>query len=135
MVDGALFDKLEEIGRRIRGNDKPFGGLQACPFDALLVSTDPQIIVCGDFFQLPPISRPGEPDYKYAFEGEAWPKIFPRDNMSGLTRVFRQKDDTFVALLERMRKGRVTPADQVTLKRCDRKIVYADGIEPVGLSV
>jgi hypothetical protein len=29
MVDGGLFDKLDEIGRQIRGNrDKPFGGIQ-----------------------------------------------------------------------------------------------------------
>jgi len=29
MVDGGLFDKLDEIGREIRGNrDKPFGGVQ-----------------------------------------------------------------------------------------------------------
>lgn len=29
MVDGGLFDKLDEIGRRIRGKrDKPFGGIQ-----------------------------------------------------------------------------------------------------------
>lgn len=28
MIDGRLFDKLEELGRRIRGNSLPFGGLQ-----------------------------------------------------------------------------------------------------------
>ncbi|SRR6266403_4108853 len=29
MVDGGLFDKLDKIGRRIRGNqDEPFGGIQ-----------------------------------------------------------------------------------------------------------
>jgi hypothetical protein len=28
MVDGTLFDKIEQIARNIRGNDKPFGGLQ-----------------------------------------------------------------------------------------------------------
>jgi ATP-dependent DNA helicase PIF1 len=28
MIDGSLFDKLEEIGRIIRGDKTPFGGLQ-----------------------------------------------------------------------------------------------------------
>ena len=28
MVDGGLFDKIEQIARNIRGNNKPFGGLQ-----------------------------------------------------------------------------------------------------------
>ena len=53
--------------------------------------------------------------------------------MSGLTRVFRQKDDTFVKILERMRKGIILPADTAFLRRCERKVVYADNIEPVGL--
>lgn len=53
--------------------------------------------------------------------------------MSGLTTVFRQKDDDFVKLLESMRKGIVTPSHIQMLKRCDRKVIYADNIEPVGL--
>lgn len=28
MVDGALFDKLEEIARLVRVSDQPFGGIQ-----------------------------------------------------------------------------------------------------------
>lgn len=28
MIDGHLFDKLETIARVIRGNKRPFGGLQ-----------------------------------------------------------------------------------------------------------
>lgn len=28
MVDGALFDKLEEIARIVRKSPKPFGGMQ-----------------------------------------------------------------------------------------------------------
>ena len=59
--------------------------------------------------------------------------MFGRENMSGLTRVFRQKEDAFVKILEGMRKGIVRPEDLALLKRCDRKVVYADNIEPVGL--
>lgn len=28
MIDGDLFDKLDEIARRIKKNKKPFGGIQ-----------------------------------------------------------------------------------------------------------
>lgn len=28
MVDGSLFDSLEAIARSLRGNNKPFGGIQ-----------------------------------------------------------------------------------------------------------
>ena len=41
MVDGDLFDKLEQIARTIRNNGRPFGGIQ--------------LVITGDFFQLPPV--------------------------------------------------------------------------------
>lgn len=28
MVDGHLFDKLDYIGKRLRGDSRPFGGIQ-----------------------------------------------------------------------------------------------------------
>lgn len=37
-----LFDKLDEIGRHVRGNSRSFGGIQ--------------LVLCGDFYQLPPVS-------------------------------------------------------------------------------
>ena len=43
MVDAELFDKLEYIAREVRRNQYPFGGIQ--------------LVCCGDFFQLPPVSR------------------------------------------------------------------------------
>jgi len=42
MMEGGFFDKLEFIGRRIRGNTKPFGGIQ--------------VVMTGDFYQLPPVN-------------------------------------------------------------------------------
>ena len=38
MLDGALFDLLEAIARAVRGDERPFGGLQ--------------LVLCGDFFQV-----------------------------------------------------------------------------------
>lgn len=43
MVDGEYFEKIEAVARYIRKNDKPFGGIQ--------------LILCGDFLQLPPIIK------------------------------------------------------------------------------
>jgi len=43
MLDGRVFDKLERLARIIRGNSLPFGGIQ--------------LVVSGDFFQLPPVSN------------------------------------------------------------------------------
>ena len=76
MVDGELFDKLEAIARAVRNNGRPFGGIQ--------------LVITGDFFQLPPV-----PDYssriaKFAFDALTWNTSI--DHTIGLTQVFRQKD-------------------------------------------
>ena len=53
--------------------------------------------------------------------------------MLSLTRVFRQKEDHFVRILETMRKGRIAVEDIAVLNACDRRVIYDDAIEPVGL--
>jgi hypothetical protein len=30
MVDGELLDRVDQIGQKLRGNTRPFGGLQVC---------------------------------------------------------------------------------------------------------
>ena len=44
MVEPKLFTLIEETARVCRGNNEPFGGIQ--------------IIVLGDFLQLPPVEKP-----------------------------------------------------------------------------
>ena len=43
MIDAELFDKLEAIARAVRRSREPFGGIQ--------------LVLCGDFLQLPPVSK------------------------------------------------------------------------------
>jgi ATP-dependent DNA helicase PIF1 len=74
MVEGDLFDKLARIACIMRKNTKPFGGIQ--------------LIVTGDFFQLPPITKGGQ--VKFAFEAQKWTECIQRT--FNLTKVFRQKD-------------------------------------------
>ena len=75
MVDADLFDKLEEIARMIRGDGRPFGGLQ--------------LVITGDFFQLPPVPDSGKMA-KFAFDASTWSTTI--EHTIGLTQVFRQKD-------------------------------------------
>lgn len=84
MVDGDLFDKLEGIARTMRNNGRPFGGIQ--------------LVITGDFFQLPPV-----PDYdnksrgaKFAFDAGTWSTSV--HHTIGLTEVFRQKDPGILSL-------------------------------------
>ena len=43
MVDGHLLNKLNEIAKNLRRNNRPFGGIQ--------------LVACGDFYQLPPVVK------------------------------------------------------------------------------
>lgn len=74
MVDADLFDKFNKIARIMRKKDVPFGGMQ--------------IIVTGDFLQLPPVTRGTEP--RFCFEATTWEESL--DKQVVLTQVFRQKD-------------------------------------------
>ncbi|KAK8850592.1 hypothetical protein IAR55_004511 [Kwoniella newhampshirensis] len=116
MVEGDMFDKFCRLGQMIRKNQKPFGGIQ--------------IIVTGDFFQLPPVTKGGASP-KFCFEAEMWDETI---NMSvNLTRVFRQKDQRFVDMLNEMRFGRLSPQSIAAFKQLARNIEYTDGIEPTEL--
>ena len=74
MVDAELFDKLDHIARNVRNDPRPFGNMQ--------------IIVTGDFFQLPPVNP--HQTSRFAFEAHAWSTAIKQTVM--LTKVFRQKD-------------------------------------------
>ena len=75
MVDGELFDKLEAIARQLRNNGRPFGGIQ--------------LVVTGDFFQLPPVPENGRAA-RFAFDAATWKTTI--EYTIGLHHVFRQKD-------------------------------------------
>lgn len=76
MIDPTLFDKLEEIARIMRKTPKHFGGIQ--------------IVVTGDFFQLPPVQKGGAPSF--AFDAKSWKDVI--HHSVNLTQVFRQKDES-----------------------------------------
>lgn len=117
MVDGEYFEKIEAVARFIRGNDKPFGGIQ--------------LILCGDFFQLPPVTKvfgqsQGNAGKKFCFQSKAWDKCI---NLSfELKQVHRQKDNEFVRILNSIRLGRVTPEIESRLLSTSGQRVESDGI-------
>jgi ATP-dependent DNA helicase PIF1 len=94
MVDGHLFEKITEIAARLKKKtDRPFGGIQVGPV-LLIVSVNAdalQLVVTGDFFQLPPVTKGGKQPF-FAFECDAWKACI--EHTVTLTQVFRQKDDS-----------------------------------------
>jgi ATP-dependent DNA helicase PIF1 len=117
MVDGELFDKLEQIARTLRNNGRPFGGIQ--------------LVITGDFFQLPPVGENGR-QAKFAFEAGTWDTSI--DHTIGLHQVFRQKDPVFAEILNEMREGRMSKKSIETFKRLSRPLpAMAESIEATEL--
>ena len=104
-------DNLDFIARRVRNVAKPFGGIQ--------------IIVTGDFFQLPPVSQKGQPK-KFAFEAAAWEDCFSLQ--TELTFVYRQADQEFVRLLNEIRIGHCSRSAEQRLRLCSSIELPPDGI-------
>lgn len=90
MIHGDLFQKIEQVFRVIRENHRPFGGMQ--------------LILFGDFLQLPPVSK--QEECKFAFQSNAWASADIRVHC--LKQVFRQQDQAFAAALNEIRLGNLS---------------------------
>lgn len=111
MLDGELLDKLDFIAQKIRKNRKPFG--------------DIQVIFCGDFFQLPPVSKDTSSTTKFAFESTVWKEGI--DMTILLTKVFRQQGDTkFIEMLNKMRLGQIDAETEMEFKKLNRPLPQDD---------
>lgn len=118
MMDGKIFDTLESIAREVRGSKAPFGGIQ--------------VILSGDFCQLPPVCRKNSDDRKFCFEALSWSSCI--DVCVELKTVFRQADDVFIDLLSEVRAGRMTQSKiAFELSQCTRALNIDDGILPTRL--
>ncbi|CCH61518.1 hypothetical protein TBLA_0E04660 [Henningerozyma blattae CBS 6284] len=111
MLDGALLDKLDFIARKIRRSHRPFGGIQ--------------LIFCGDFFQLPPVAKPNEPEMKFAFDSNIWQTGIDMTIM--LKKVFRQQgDNTFIEMLNMLRLGKLDFKMEIEFKKLQRPLPEDD---------
>ena len=110
MLSASTFDAADAICREVRRDERPFGGLT--------------VILVGDFFQLPPVSR-GR-DAAFAFESAAWHALNPITCY--LTEQHRQDDDRFLGILSAIRTGEVEEAHYESLmtRRVDLSGLPAD---------
>ena len=92
MLHHFRLDLIEWICRQMKRSDKPFGGMQ--------------IIVCGDFFQLPPVSRGEVLESEFAYKSESW--LASKFTICYLEEQHRQKDKTYLSILNQIRQNKVT---------------------------
>jgi len=100
MLHPYQLDMVDSIAKYIRGNNQPFGGMQ--------------IVLCGDFFQLPPISSTGENEKQFAFESSAWKEsdIY----ICYLNEQHRQENDPLLTVLNDIRSGTAGEHTKVPLR-------------------
>ncbi|KAJ4476616.1 hypothetical protein J3R30DRAFT_309841 [Lentinula aciculospora] len=100
---------------------------------ALIPTLPLQLVLSGDFCQLPPV--PSKRDSKkapamFAFEAQSWNCVGPP---VVLKKVFRQKDQAFVNMLNEMRFGTMSESTINAFKALNRTVIYDDGVQPTEL--
>ncbi len=116
MIHHFRLDLIERIVRHLKKNQLPFGGMQ--------------IILCGDFFQLPPVSRIGERESLFPYRSETWKKLNLK--ICYLEEQYRHKDDKFIKILNGIRNGFVSDESLAHLKE-RFNVKFGNGIIPTKL--
>jgi len=91
MLHDFRLDMIDEVCRLVRKKDIPFGGIQ--------------IIMSGDFFQLPPINRGDSRAGGFVVNSEVWQELDPV--ICYLEEQHRQDDEKLLDILNAMRAGDV----------------------------
>lgn len=108
MIRADTMDYIDRVLKHARGSNLPFGGVQ--------------VILVGDFFQLPPVARSTdkkqleEAGYESHFLFHA--KCFTGFRVLVLDEVLRQKgDNTFIDILQRARMGTMLERDIAAINK------------------
>lgn len=101
MLDAVTLQDVNNILQSVLDNKLPFGGVQ--------------VVLVGDFFQLPPVSK-GSEQKLFAFESQAWLDAEPV--VCYLTEQHRQSDQEFLDILSAMRMGTVEESHKERLIAC-----------------
>ena len=106
MVRADIIDFIDKILRVYTRNPEPFGGKQ--------------LLLVGDIYQLEPVLKDEDrqllqPFYpsSYFFNAKVWQQM-PIVSIE-LRKVYRQSDERFIAILDRIRNNTSTPADLYAL--------------------
>jgi ATP-dependent DNA helicase PIF1 len=121
MMSLKLFEMLDGIGKAVRRNPKPFGGIQ--------------VIFSGDFYQLPPVGNKDEPDTtRFCFESPYWFQTFKLQDHVSLCKIFRQSDPIYQRILNQIREGRLKrSSNEALLQNVGREIDPRCAIRPTKL--
>ena len=89
MLHDYRLDMVDEVCRYVREDDRPFGGLQ--------------VVLSGDFFQLPPVNREDSRSGSFITESDSWQALNPV--ICYLEEQHRQDDDALLSILTALREN------------------------------
>jgi ATP-dependent DNA helicase PIF1 len=89
MLHDFRLDLVDQVAREVRLSSEPFGGLQ--------------VILCGDFFQLPPVTRGERNAGGFVVSSAVWEELDPV--VCYLSEQHRQNDAVFLEILTALRAG------------------------------
>lgn len=100
MLQKYQLDMVDVIARSFLDSERVFGGLQ--------------VILCGDFFQLPPVSSVVEEEKQFAYDASVWKdETF---KVCYLHEQHRQGDDPLLTILNDIRSGTAGEQTKVPLR-------------------
>ena len=111
MISAEVLDLVNDVFKMVKQNDNPFGGIQ--------------IIMLGDFYQLPPVSKDQKVDF--CFNANAWQEADLK--LFELTEIFRQSDLQFIQLLNNIRHAALNE-DDLSLLNHRQSLDVPAGIHP-----
>ncbi len=99
MLHHYRIDIIDAIVREVKSKNEPFGGMQ--------------VVFCGDFFQLPPVSRSGERESFFAYHSDSWKNLNPK--VCYLSEQHRQNDLEYLEILNSIRGANLSEKTKKSL--------------------
>lgn len=108
MLDNDTFDYLNDVLKAVRKDKRPFGGIQ--------------LLLFGDFFQLPPVGLDEETGIDFCFNSHSWKELNLKTIL--LEEVKRQSDKEFINALNNVREDKTDVDDMKVFFQCDYDFDY-----------
>ena len=99
MMHDYRLDMVDKVARVVRQDERPFGGIQ--------------VVLCGDFFQLPPINREEGRQGSFVVSSKVWEALDPV--ICYLGEQHRQDDEKLLSILNALRQGDIRRGHAETL--------------------
>ncbi len=107
MLHDFRLDMVDTVARAVRDDDRPFGGMQ--------------VVLCGDFYQLPPVNRLESRQGGFVTGSAVWDELDMA--ICYLDEQHRQDDEEFLGILNALRANDIRRRHaEALLNRVDAKI-------------